>query len=168
MTRLLATAAIAALTASVAAAPAGAKQVPWLLVFEQTSAAPGEAVAVGTAATPRRYAPWPRSFGPAIGVYLVPGRLAGHFFLRAGTPVVKLGTLQPDGEYRGRGTFELPQLRPGRYALGARVGDRFLVGDSVLVVEPAPEVPAWLGLVVVLAALTRPAARFRERARGHP
>jgi hypothetical protein len=148
--------------------PAAAKQIPWLLEVEQPSARIGERIVVRTVVTKRGYAAPPRPAGPAIGVYLVPGELAGHFFLRANTQVVELGTLQSDWACNGRRSFKVPSVAPGRYALGARVGDRFLIGDDVLVVrrgalssmEPFAAV---VGLAVVAALVKRRRSPRRRR-----
>jgi hypothetical protein len=147
--------------------PAEAKQIPWLLEFEQPSARIGERIVVRTVVTKRGYAAPPRPAGAAIGVYLVPGELAGNFFLRANTPVVELGTLQSDLAYNGRRSFEIPSVAPGRYALGARVGDRFLIGEDVLVVRRGSlgslePFAAFVGLVMAVATRAGPRRRKSE------
>jgi hypothetical protein len=169
MGRLLASVAVLAL-ALVAAPTAGAKGIPWLLEVEQPSARVGETIDVKTVVTPRRGGAQKGFDGPRIGVYLVPGALAGHFFLRANTPVLELGTLQSDFSYRGRRSFKVPSVEPGRYALGARVGDRFLIGDDVLVVRRGSlgsmePFAALVGLALGFAALARPRRSPRRRSR---
>ncbi len=144
MGRLLTSVAVLAL-ALVAAPTAGAKGIPWLLEVEQPSARVGETIDVKTVVTPR------------------------HLFLRANT-VFELGTLQSDSSYRGRRTFKVPSVEPGRYALGARVGDRFLIGDDVLMVRRGSlgsmePFAALVGLTLGFAALARPRRSPRRRSR---
>lgn len=169
MGRFLTSAAIGAV-ALFAASPAGAKGIPWLLEVEQTSARVGETIDVKTVVTLRRGSAQDGFDGPRIGVYLVPGELAGHFFLRANTPVVELGSLQSDFSYRGRRSFKVPSVEPGRYGVGARVGDRFLIGDDVLVVRRGSlgslEPFAALVGAALFAALARP-RRSPRRRRAH-
>jgi hypothetical protein len=169
MGKLPAAVAVAAL-ALVAAPAAGAKQFPWVLESEQTSARVGQRIVVKTIVTPGRYVATGRFHAATIGVYLVPGELAGNFFLKANTHVVELGTLEPDLEFRGKRSFEVPALAPGRYALGARVENRFLIGEDVLVVRRAAldsmEPFAALAGLGLAAALFRPrGSRRRRRAR---